>query len=176
MDVVKGMAVRSIVLYGDPVLRKKAQPIVSVDQGVKDLVADLIATLTDAQGLGLAANQIGVARRVFLVDLSPLEPDEKMRVFINPEILETSGEFDYEEGCLSFPGIYERIVRPQYVRVRAIDETGNEFEMEADGVLARVILHENDHLDGKLFVDYLSPMVRSLISGKLKKLKTAEIG
>lgn len=167
------MAVREIVLYGDPTLREKSQPVTVIDQETKDLVADMIATLKDAQGLGLAANQVGVATRIFLTDLSSMDPNEDVRVFINPVILETSGEAEFEEGCLSFPDIYETITRAEGVRIRAQNLDGEEYELQADGILARVILHEYDHIEGKLFIDYFSPMAKQLISGKLKKLKAA---
>ncbi len=167
------MAVLPIVLYGNPVLREKSRAVEAIDRSTKDFVADLIATLKDAEGLGLAANQVGVANRIFLVDLSPLEPSEEIRVFINPQIIETSGELEYEEGCLSFPEMFHLITRPEFVTIRATDLSGEEFEIKADGILARVILHENDHIDGKLFIDYITPMAREMISGKLKKLKAA---
>ena len=168
------MAVRSIVLYGHPALRKKSQaikPVQPIDRETKKLVADLIATLDNAEGLGLAANQLGVAKRVFIVNLSHIDPAETFRVFINPEIFSKDGECELEEGCLSFPDMYEYITRPERIKLRARDAGGNEFTLEADGMLARVILHENDHLDGKLFIDHLSSITRQLMSGKLKKLR-----
>lgn len=167
------MATRPIVIYGDPVLREKAEPVKEIDRETKNLVADMIATLQEANGLGLAAPQVGVCRRIFIADLSALDLAESMRVFINPEILETSGEVVLEEGCLSFPGIYQKISRPEKVKIRATDQEGNLFEMEASGLMARAILHEYDHLDGKLFIDYLSTISRALIKGKLKKLGVA---
>ncbi len=167
------MAERPIVLYGDPVLRDKAQPVEKIDREIKDLVADMIATLTKAKGLGLAAPQVGAEKRIFIIDISAIELTESMRVFINPEILETSGEVLMEEGCLSFPGIYQKIVRPEKVKIRATDIDGKEFTMRADGMLARAILHEYDHLEGKLFIDYFSPLSRALVSGKLKRIAAA---
>jgi len=165
--------VRQIVTYGNEVLRKKAEPVNEIDQEVKDLVADMIATLKDAKGLGLAAPQVGEAKRIFILDLSPVDLTEDVRVFINPEIIEASGEVTMEEGCLSFPGIFQKLNRPEYVKVKALDLTGNEFQLEADGILARAILHENDHLDGKLFIDYLSSVSRAMLSGKLRRLAAA---
>jgi peptide deformylase len=167
------VAERPIVLYGDPVLREKARPVEKVDRQVKDLVDDMIATLKKAKGLGLAAPQVGVSKRIFLIDLSAIDLTESVRVFINPEILETSGEVLMEEGCLSFPGIYQKITRPEKLIVKATDANGKEFEMRADGMLARAILHEYDHLEGKLFIDYFSPLSRALVSGKLRKLTAA---
>ncbi len=167
------MATRPIVIYGDPVLREKAEPVKEIDRETKNLVDDMIATIQEANGLGLAASQVGVSKRIFIADLSALDLAESLRVFINPEILETSGEVVLEEGCLSFPGIYQKISRPENVKIRATDREGNLFEMEASGLLARAILHEYDHLDGKLFIDYLSSVSRALMKGKLKKLSAA---
>jgi len=167
------VAARPIVIYGDPVLREKAEPVIEIDRETKNLVRDMITTLQEASGLGLAAPQVGVSRRIFIADLSALDLAESMRVFINPEILETSGEVVLEEGCLSFPGIYQKISRPEHVKVRATDLEGNLFELEVSGMLARVILHEFDHLEGKLFIDYLSTVSRALMKSKLKKLSAA---
>lgn len=164
---------RPIVTYGNDVLRKKAEPVHEIDQEIKDLVADMIATLKDASGLGLAAPQVGETKRIFILDLSPVDLTEDVRVFINPEIIEASGEITMEEGCLSFPGIFQKLTRPQFVRVKALDLTGNEFELEADGILARAILHEYDHLEGKLFIDYLSSISRAMLSGRLRRLSAA---
>lgn len=169
------MADRPIVLYGDPVLREKAQPVEEIDREIKDLVDDMIATLKKTRGLGLAAPQVGATKRIFLIDISAIELTESMRVFINPKILETSGEVLMEEGCLSFPGIYQKIVRPEIVRIQATNADGKKFTMRADGMLARAILHEYDHLEGKLFIDYFSPISRALLSGKLKRLATASL-
>lgn len=167
------MAVRPIVIYGNSVLREVTQPIETIDQKVKDLVRDMIATLKDASGLGLAAPQVGVGSRIFIVDLSAIDLTESVRVFINPEIVETAGEISLEEGCLSFPGIFQKVTRPEKVKVRATDLDGKVFELEASGMLARAVLHEYDHLDGKLFIDYFSSLSRALIKGKLRKMAAA---
>ncbi len=167
------MAVRPIVLYGDPVLREKTKPVEKVDQAVKNLVADMIATLKNAKGLGLAAPQVGETTRIFILDLSAVDLTESVRVFINPEIVETSGEVLMEEGCLSFPGIYQKIVRPERVKIKATGLDGKSFTVYAAGMLARAILHEYDHLEGKLFIDYFSPVSRALLKGKLKRLAAA---
>ncbi len=164
------MSGRPIVIYGDPVLRELSQRVEQVDQEIRDLVSEMVDTLRKAKGLGLAASQVGVLRRLFIVDCSAVDINESLRVFINPEILETSGEVELEEGCLSFPGLYQKIVRPEKVRVQATDLEGNRFELEATGMVARAILHEYDHLEGKLFIDCLSPLSRTLIKGRLKKL------
>jgi peptide deformylase len=167
------VAVRPIVIYGDPVLREVSQPVAEVNQETQSLVSDMVDTLKKAQGLGLAAVQIGVPQRVFIVDLSAMDINASLTVFINPEIMETRGEIELEEGCLSFPGIYQKCTRPAYVRVRALDLNGKLFEMTADGLAARAILHEFDHLEGKLFVDYWSPIAKTLLRGRLKKLAAA---
>jgi peptide deformylase len=165
------VAVKPIVLYGNAVLREISKPVDINDRKTKDLVADLIATLKDARGLGLAAPQIGESARIFIIDLTAIDLTESIRVFINPEILETSGEILLEEGCLSFPDIFQKIVRPEKVTIKATGLDGKEFTQEASGMLARAMLHEYDHLDGKLFIDYFSTISRSLINGKLKRLK-----
>jgi peptide deformylase len=165
--------VKPIVLYGDPVLREKAKPVEKIDQAVKNLVAQMTATLKNAKGLGLAAPQVGEPIRIFILDLSAVDLTESVRVFINPEIMETSGEILMEEGCLSFPGIYQKIVRPERVKMKATGLDGKIFTVHAGGILARAMLHEFDHLEGKLFIDYFSPVSRALLRGKLKRLATA---
>lgn len=165
------MAVKPILLYGDPILRETAKKVEVIDQSAKDLVADLMATLRDARGLGLAAPQIGDSRRVFILDLSALDLTESMRVFINPEIIENSGEILMEEGCLSFPGIYQKLTRAEKIKVKALDIDGKEFVLEVEGLLARAIQHENDHLNGKLFIDYFSSLSLIMIKGRLAKLR-----
>lgn len=164
------MAIRPVVKYGNPILLEVSKPVGKITAEVKDLVADLKATLSEANGLGLAAVQIGVLLRVFAVDLSAVDITASVGVFINPEILESSGEIEYEEGCLSFPGIYQRLTRPEKVKIRALDEDGNEFEMEAEGLAARAILHEYDHLQGIVFIDHISSLSKALIERKLKRL------
>jgi len=164
------MAIRPIVKYGDPVLREVSQPVESITTEVKQLLADLKAALHDAHGLGLSAVQIGVLLRVFIVDLSAVDITAETKIFINPEIIENSGSVEYEEGCLSFPGIYQRLTRPERVKIKALDENGKEFTMEAEGIAARAIQHENDHLDGVLFIDHFSSLSRALVDRKLKRL------
>jgi peptide deformylase len=166
------VAARPIVIYGDPVLREKAQMVDAVNRGIKDLVSDMIDTLREAQGLGLAAPQVGESKRIFIIDLSTLDINAGLKIFINPEIIETGEQpTEYEEGCLSFPGLYQKITRPARVKVRAIDLDGNRFELETDGMLARAILHEYDHLEGILFIDRMSALTRTMIKGRLRKLQ-----
>ena len=167
------MAERPIVIYGDPVLREVSHPVDEVNQEVKDLVSDLVDTLKKARGLGLSAVQIGVLKRVFVVDLSAVDITAKLQVFINPEIVDTSGEIEYEEGCLSFPGIYQKITRPERIKVRALGLDGKPLELEAGGMVARAIQHEYDHLEAKLFIDHLSPLARTMLKSRLRKLSKA---
>ena len=167
------MAERPIVIYGDPVLREVSHPVDEVNQEVKILVSDLVDTLKKARGLGLSAVQIGVMKRVFVVDLSAVDITAKLQVFINPEIVDTDGEIEYEEGCLSFPGIYQKITRPERIKIRALGLDGKPFELEAGGMVARAIQHEYDHLEAKLFIDHLSPLARTMLKSRLRKLSKA---
>jgi len=164
------MAARPIVIYGDPVLREISKPVEEITSEVKDLVAEMEATLKKARGLGLSAVQVGVPLRVFIVDLSAIDISAETRVYINPEVIETSGSMEFEEGCLSFPGIYQKLTRPDRVKIKATDESGNEFVQETDGIVARAILHEYDHLDGVLFIDHFSTLSRTLVDRKLKRM------
>jgi len=168
------LAERGIVIYGDPVLREVSEKVESIDREIKDLVSDMQDTLKRAKGLGLSAVQIGVLKRVFIIDLSAVNITESLRVFVNPEIIEVSGEEEeMEEGCLSFPGIYQKLTRPSRVKVRATDLEGNEFELETKGLAARAVQHEFDHLEGTLFIDHMSPLTRTLLKGRLRKLSQA---
>jgi peptide deformylase len=163
------MAILKILEFPDPRLRTVAKPVTDVDERVKRLVADMFDTMKDAKGIGLAASQVNVHQRVIVMDLG--EDSIGPRVFINPEIEVLDGGVDpYEEGCLSVPGFYEKIDRPAHVMIRALDGEGKAFEEEAEGLLAVCIQHEIDHLEGKLFVDYLSPFKRQRIRKKLEKI------
>ncbi|MCK5579344.1 MAG: peptide deformylase [Planctomycetes bacterium] len=164
------MAIRPIVKYGNPVLREVSRPVEKITTEINDLLADLKSTVKVANGLGLSAVQIGVPLRVFIIDLSAIDITADFKVFIDPEIIESSGMVEYEEGCLSFPGIFQRLSRPERVTVKASDENGQEFTMEAVGLTARAILHEYDHLDGVLFIDHFSAISKALLDRKLKKL------
>ena len=164
------MAERRIVTYGDPVLREVCEPVEEINQEIKDLVFSMTDTLKKANGLGLAGPQVGVLKRVFIVDLSAVDINASLKVFINPEILETNGEVELEEGCLSFPGMYQKIKRASTVKVRATNLDGKVFEMEATGIAARAVLHEYDHLEGVLFIDHFSPMAKALVRGRLRKI------
>jgi len=161
------MALLPILRYPDDRLHKVAKPVEVVDDKIRKLVADMAETMYEAPGIGLAATQVNVHKRVIVIDVT--EDRSDLKVFINPEILERSGEQVCEEGCLSVPGIYERVVRAAEIRVTALDEHGERFELEADGLLAVCIQHEIDHLDGKVFVEYLSQLKLNRIKSKLAK-------
>ena len=156
-----------ILIYPDTQLRKIASPVANVDGKTADFVDKMLKTMYDAPGVGLAATQVGVHSRIVVIDVS--EEADSPLTLINPKILEFDGEAETLEGCLSIPEVYEKIKRPESVRVSAIDRNGEPFEMEADGLLACCIQHEIDHLDGKLFVDYLSPLKRNRIRKKMLK-------
>ncbi|GAB3629559.1 Peptide deformylase 1 [Pandoraea terrae] len=164
------MALLNILQYPDPRLHKVAKPVAEVDDRIRKLVADMAETMYDAPGIGLAATQVDVHEQVIVMDLS--ETRDELRVFINPEILWRSDEQKtYEEGCLSVPGVYDEVQRAERVRVRALDEKGERFEIDADDLLAVCIQHEMDHLKGRVFVEYLSPLKRNRIKQKMKKLE-----
>lgn len=161
------MALRPILHYPDPRLRRVAAPVEAITDGVRQLVADMAETMYQAPGIGLAAVQIGVASRVIVIDIS--ENRDQLKVFINPQIVARDGEQTIEEGCLSVPGIFESVTRAGHVRVRALGLDGEPFEFEASGLLATCIQHEIDHLDGKVFVDYVSRLKQQRIRKKLEK-------
>ena len=169
------MAVLPIVKYPDPRLKQQAQPVETVDDDIRRLVDDMAETMYAAPGVGLAANQVGVLLRVFVIDISSEDEPSELRVFINPEILEATGTQVWEEGCLSFPGVTEEIRRAGRVRVRALDRDGKPFELEADGLLAVAIQHETDHLNGVVMLDKLSAVKKRLLGRKLAKAKEAEL-
>jgi len=162
------MAILPILEYPDPRLRKKAKPVVTVDDDIKRLVDDMFETMIDSHGIGLAASQVDVHQRVIVMDLT--EDGSQPRVFINPEIEVLNDTTEpYDEGCLSVPGFYETVARPSNVMISALDREGKPFKEKASGLLAICIQHEIDHLEGKLFVDYLSPLKRQIIRKKMKK-------
>ena len=170
------MAILEVITVPHPTLREKAVPVTSFDATLKQLVEDMFETMYEEKGVGLAANQVNVLQRIFVADCSEERNDPK--VFINPEILEVSEETDAaEEGCLSLPTLYSGpVIRPVAVRVRAQDVNGEFFELEADGLLGRCIQHEYDHLEGVLFIDYLSRLKQQRILKKLEKvLKEREL-
>ena len=161
------MAILDILHFPDARLRNTAKPVEQVDDSVRKLIDDMLETMYEAPGIGLAAIQVNRPQRVIVVDIS--EERNQPLALVNPEILEKHGEEKMDEGCLSVPGIYETVQRAERVRVRALDRDGKSLEMDVDGLLAVCIQHEIDHLDGKLFVDYLSSLKRQRIRKKLEK-------
>ncbi|PAU64776.1 peptide deformylase [Pseudomonas sp. PIC25] len=162
------MAILNILEFPDPRLRTIAKPVESVDDSLRQLIDDMFETMYAAPGIGLAATQVNVHKRLVVIDVS--EDKTQPLVFINPEFEPLTDELDqYQEGCLSVPGFYENVERPQRVRVKALDRNGEAFEMICEGLLAVCIQHECDHLNGKLFVDYLSSLKRDRIRKKLEK-------
>ncbi|MBY4897710.1 peptide deformylase [Cupriavidus sp. AU9028] len=162
------MAKLDILTYPDPRLHIVAKPVAQVDDRIRQLVKDMAETMYEAPGIGLAATQVDVHEQVIVIDVS--DTRDQLQVFINPEIVWASDHLQiYEEGCLSVPEIYDRVERPDRVRVRALNENGETFELEADDLLAVCIQHEMDHLKGKVFVEYLSPLKLNRIKSKLQK-------
>jgi peptide deformylase len=157
----------AILEYPDPRLRTKAQPVAVVDDALRRLADDLLETMYAAKGVGLAASQVDVHKRLLVLDVS--DTRDQPLILINPEILSAEGRAPGEEGCLSLPGIYDKLERATRIRVRALDRNGQPFELDAEGMLAVCIQHEMDHLEGKLFVDYLSELKRQLIRRRLQK-------
>jgi peptide deformylase len=156
-----------IIEYPDPRLRKVAAPVPVVTADIRKLVRDMADTMHAAPGVGLAATQVDVHRRIIVIDISPGR--DELKVFINPELLAAEGESDCEEGCLSVPGYYDKVRRAARITVRAQDERGEPFELSTDGMLAVCVQHEMDHLLGKVFVDYLSPLKRARLAMKMRK-------
>jgi len=166
------MAVLNILRYPDPRLHRVAEPVREVDDRIRQLVRDMAETMYAAPGIGLAATQVDVHLRVIVIDVS--EARDQLRVFVNPEIVEHSDDTKvYEEGCLSVPGIYDEVERPDRVTVRALDENGQPFTLQADGLLAVCVQHEIDHLNGRVFVQYLSRLKQSRIKTRLLKAERA---
>ena len=161
------MAKLPILLYPDPRLHTKAAKVSSVDEKIRQLINEMSETMYAAPGVGLAATQVDVHLRVIVIDNA--DTRDQLRVFINPELLESKGEADCEEGCLSVPGVYEKVARAQHIRVRALDTNGEPFELAAEGLLAVCIQHEMDHLEGQVYVEKLSRLKRQRILGRIKK-------
>jgi len=161
------MARLPILEYPDPRLRIRAESVTKVDAEIRTLVADMLETMYEAPGIGLAATQVNVHKRILVVDVS--EDRDQPHCLINPELLSTEGETSYEEGCLSVPGVYESVDRAERIKVKALDAEGEPIQLEVEGLLAICIQHEMDHLDGKLFVDYLSELKRDRLKKKLVK-------
>ncbi len=167
------MAIRPILLHPDPRLKKRCDPVDGIDDKLRILIDDMFETMYDAPGIGLAAPQVGVMSRVLVMDCAKTDEEEPAPIaMMNPEILWASDEMNtHEEGCLSIPEEFNDVERPAAVQVRYLDLDGAEQTLDCDGLLATCVQHEIDHLDGKLFIDYLGPMKRQMITGRMKKRK-----
>lgn len=161
------MAILDVLTYPDPLLSRVAEPVKIIDNKIKKLVDDMVETMYAAPGIGLAATQVGELKRMMVIDVS--EEKNQLRVFINPELIKKEGTAINEEGCLSVPGFYDKVERAETVMVTALDREGQRFTINASGMLAVCIQHEIDHLDGKVFVEYLSPLKSNRIKNKLVK-------
>lgn len=169
------MSILAIRLYPDPVLRKPTQPVSDFGPELARLVADMIETMHAAPGIGLAASQVGVERQVAVVDLSVGKEPKDLRVLVNPRVVERDGLATELEGCLSLPGLSEKVDRPERIRVEALDREGKPYELAADGWLARAVCHEIDHLNGILFIDHLRGLRRDRMRRQLKRLTAEEV-
>ncbi|MGZ5462759.1 MAG: peptide deformylase [Thermoanaerobaculia bacterium] len=167
------MAVLPIRKYGDDVLRQPTEPVTEIDASIHQLIDDMIETMYAAPGVGLAANQVGVSKRLMVIDLSVGKRPAECYVFINPEIVDAEGEITEEEGCLSIPDFVEIVTRPERVKLRYLDRNGTQREMWGDGLMARAMCHEIDHLNGTLFVDHLRGFKKDRILKKIAKLSKA---
>jgi peptide deformylase len=170
--VESSLSILTILEFPDERLRKKAEKVQAVDDAIRELVDDMLETMYESRGIGLAATQVNVHRRVIVIDVS--EEKNAPICLINPEIVEKDGIEESEEGCLSVPGFFEKVQRAEHIRVKALNRDGRVFELEAKDLLAVCIQHEMDHLEGRLFVDYLSPLKRQRIKKKLEKIHKME--
>lgn len=168
------MAILPIKIYGDEVLRRKASPVTDINGDLAEFIDSLVLTMKQAKGLGLAANQVGLTSRIFAVDMSFFDALKKPLVIINPVVVASSGEATAEEGCLSFPGLYKPITRAKKAAVVGLDRNGKEIIVEGSDLVARVLLHEIDHLDGTLFIDRLKSSELESIRDELQKIKDGE--
>ncbi|HXI12780.1 MAG TPA: peptide deformylase [Thermoanaerobaculia bacterium] len=164
------MTILSIKKYGDDVLRNPTELVTEFDENLERLINDMVDTMYAAPGVGIAANQVGVSKRLMLIDLSVGKRRDDLHVFINPEITETDGEITEEEGCLSIPDFVEIVTRPETLRVKYLDRNGDAQEMEARDLMARAVCHEVDHLEGTLFIDYLRGLKKERILKRIQKL------
>jgi len=170
------MTIKPLIILPDPLLRQQSKPVETVDSEIQRLADDMLETMYDAPGIGLAAIQIGVPRRMLVIDLSRDDEDNKPQVFINPEILKVSDDVStYEEGCLSIPDYYAEVERPASLTVGYVDRDGKQQTIEADGLLATCLQHEIDHLNGVLFIDHISRLKRDMVIKKFTKLARAKV-
>jgi peptide deformylase len=168
------MAIREILKYPEPLLKKRSREVDLIDGELKRLIQDMTETMYDAGGVGLAAPQLGISRRVIVVDVSPIDPQQSLFVMINPEIVFEEGEVDHEEGCLSVPDCLEKVKRREKVQVRGISPDGKDVEISGEGILAFALQHEIDHLNGILILDRVSPLKRDVYRRKVKKERRKE--
>ena len=161
------MALLHVLTYPDPRLHKVAAPVVRVDDEVRTLIKDMAETMYAAPGIGLAATQVDVHKRVIVIDIS--DTRDQLQVFVNPEMIEQSGEVEWEEGCLSVPGVYEKVRRAQHIKIQALNAAGERFTLEAEDLLAVCLQHEMEHLEGKVFVERLSRLKQQRVLAKLRK-------
>jgi len=168
------MAVLEIVKYPHPILRKRSKEVERVDGGILGLIRDMAETMYEANGIGLAACQVGVPQRVIVLDVSPIDPQKSLLAMINPEIVGEEGEIDHEEGCLSVPDCLEKVKRKEKIRIRGVSPEGKEIEVVGEGILSFVLQHEIDHLNGVLILDRMSHLKREIYRNKLKKEKRKE--
>lgn len=166
--------VREILVWPHPILKQKAQPVAVVDDSTRALIKDLFESMYAADGVGLAAPQIGELKNVIVLDTTPRQPEAKPLAMVNPEILSYEGKVEYKEGCLSIPGEAEDVDRAAVITVRFLDEQGVEHTMRCDGLLAIAVQHETDHLKGTVFVDHISSLKREVIRKRMKKLQAAQ--
>lgn len=170
------MTIKPLIILPDPLLRQQSKPVETVDSEIQRLADDMLETMYDAPGIGLAAIQVGVARRMLVIDLSRDDEDNKPQVFINPEIVKLSDDVStYEEGCLSIPDYYAEVERPASLTVKYVDRDGKQQTVEADGLLATCLQHEIDHLNGVLFIDHISRLKRDMVIKKFTKLARAKV-
>ena len=168
------MAIREILKYPHPLLKKRSREVDQIDGELKKLIQDMTETMYDAGGVGLAAPQVGISKRVIVVDVSPIDPQQTFFVMINPEIVSEGGDIDHEEGCLSVPDCLEKVKRREKVQVWGISPEGKKVEISGEGILAFALQHEIDHLDGVLIVDRVSPLKRDVYRRKAKKERRKE--
>ena len=170
---MKRLAVLPIVKFGDDVLRRPTAPVTDFDDALQKLIDDMVETMYAAPGVGLAANQVGVSKRLMIIDLSVGKRPQELHVFINAEIVERLGQITEDEGCLSIPDFTETVTRPERVKVRYLDRNGEQREMWGEGLMARALCHETDHLNGNLFIDHLRGFKKDRIVKKIQKLARA---
>lgn len=163
------LALRDIVLYPHEVLATRATDVAEVNDEIRQIVDDMVETMYDAPGIGLAAPQVGLLQRMTVIDISTEENPDELHVFINPKIVHAEGRIIWEEGCLSIPGVYEKVERSNKIVVQSLDRDGKEYELEAEGLLAVALQHEIDHLDGVVFLDHISPLKRRMALKKYRK-------